>query len=292
MKKLPYTQDALKKDFLSPLTASLIFPDFLQRFIPFKIPAFDRAKALEHSWENAFELAMHSDHIENPLQITLTHFWSDDSLYQIPSLFLNCTVVNTGQRAIISNLKLNYHDFDDVIDLNEVIGKSISLSTAMSLSARFPYITPSAYIQRPDGSYWGSIADGAYFDNSGILTALEIIDIINKVNKQSNDNVYFEPHLIVISNYVEYYDSNKYNELNEPLLTVLNRTFGGAIGYARARVHREMNPNNIVELSLNTPSAQVPLGWYLSEPSIDVMNKRIQVVLNQQYAHFKRLVKK
>ena len=292
MQKLPYTQNALKKDFLSPLTASMIFPDLFQRFVPFKINAFDRAKALERSWENAFERAMGSSHAENPLRISLAHFWLEDSLYRMPSLFMNCTVVNTGKRAIISNLKLNPDDFDDVIALNDTIGKAIALSTAMSLSARFPYITPSGVIQKPDGTYWGSVVDGGYFDNSGILTALEIMNIINKTNQKTKHKIEFEPHLIIISNYEEFRDTNRYNELNEPLIAVLNRTFGGSVGYARARVKREMKPQNIIEFPLNANQVDVPLGWYLSESSVGVMDYRVKVVMDKNYAYFKQLFKK
>ena len=292
MQKLPYTQNALKKDFLSPLTASMIFPDLFQRFVPFKINAFDRAKALERSWENAFERAMGSSHAENPLRISLAHFWLEDTMYRMPSLFLNCTVVNTGKRAIISNLKLNPDDFADVIALNDTIGKAIPLSTAMSLSARFPYITPSGVIQKPDGTYWGSVVDGGYFDNSGILTALEIMNVINKTNQKTKNKIEFEPHLIIISNYEDFHDTNMYNELNEPVIAILNRTFGGSIGYARARVKREMKPQNIIEFPLNANQVDVPLGWYLSESSVGVMDYRVKVVMDKNYAYFKQLFKK
>ena len=290
MQKLPYTQNALKKDFLSPLTASMIFPDLVQRFIPFKINAFDRAKALERSWENAFERAMGSSHAENPLRISLSHFWAGDSLYQMPSLFLNCTVVNTGKRAIISNLKFNFDDFADVIALNDTIGKAIPLSTAMSLSARFPYITPSGVIEKQDGTYWGSVVDGGYFDNSGILTALEIMNVLEKTNQKTKDKIEFEPHLIVISNYEDFHDNNMYNELNEPMVAVLNRTFGGSIGYARARVKRELKPNSMIEFSLNANEIDVPLGWYLSESSVSIMDYRVKVVMNKNYAYFKQIL--
>ena len=290
MSKLAYTQNILKKDFLSPLTASLIFPDFSQRFIPFKIPIFDRAKALERTWQDAFKRAMHNGHTESPFEISLKHFWADDTTYRVPSLFLNCTVVNSGKRAVISNLRLNATDFDDVVALNDTIGKSISLSTAVSLSSRFPYITPSGSIQKPNGKHWGSIVDGGYFDNSGILTALEIMAIIKKSNDKSKDKIVFEPYLIIISNYMEYFDGGLYNELNEPIKTVINRTFGGSIGYARARVKKEIKPDHIIELSLNATQQEVPLGWYLSKSALNVMDYRLNVALNANYSLFNRLI--
>jgi hypothetical protein len=44
----------MSKDFWGPLQASLLFPDFLQRFLPWPIPQFDRAVALEKALEKAW----------------------------------------------------------------------------------------------------------------------------------------------------------------------------------------------------------------------------------------------
>lgn len=290
--KRRYSQNALKKDFLSPLTASLIFPDFMQRFIPFKAPLFDRARTLERTWDNAFGRSMHDKTLAHSLKISMNDLWSQDSLYLIPSLFLNCTVINTGKRAIFSNLKLSPTAFDDVIDLRDTIGKAISLSTAISLSSRFPYITPSGLIQKPNGKNWGSVADGGYFDNSGILTALEILEIIEAVNKESKTGKLFEPHLLIISNYSDFTNNTHYTELNEPILATLNRTIGGSIGYARARVKREIPVENMIELSLKATSVEAPLGWYLSNTSVNYMNKRVHTVLDKNYDYFYQLLKK
>ena len=158
------------------------------------------------------------------------------------------------------------------------------------MSARFPYITPSGSIQKPNGKHWGSIVDGGYFDNSGILTALEIMAIIKKSNDKSKDKIVFEPYLIIISNYMEYFDGGLYNELNEPIKTVINRTFGGSIGYARARVKKEIKPDHIIELSLNATQQEVPLGWYLSKSALNVMDYRLNVALNANYSLFNRLI--
>ena len=46
-------RDILGQDFLSPALASMLYPDFVQRFLPFPVPHFDRARALEMGWEKA-----------------------------------------------------------------------------------------------------------------------------------------------------------------------------------------------------------------------------------------------
>ena len=44
----------LSQDFLSAATAYLLYPDLIQRFIPYPIDSFDRSIALEQSWELAW----------------------------------------------------------------------------------------------------------------------------------------------------------------------------------------------------------------------------------------------
>jgi hypothetical protein len=44
----------LQADFLSPVLAGALFPDFIQQFLPIPIPSLDRARRLERSLENAW----------------------------------------------------------------------------------------------------------------------------------------------------------------------------------------------------------------------------------------------
>src|SRR5437773_769107 len=46
--------DILSQDFLSPTLAAMLYPDFVQRFLPVPIPYFDRGRALEMAWEKAW----------------------------------------------------------------------------------------------------------------------------------------------------------------------------------------------------------------------------------------------
>jgi hypothetical protein len=49
------------------------------------------------------------------------------------------------------------------------------LSTAVHLSARFTYVSPAATIKKKDGTRWGHLVDGGYFENSGAATAIELL---------------------------------------------------------------------------------------------------------------------
>ena len=49
-------QAILSEDFLSPVVASMLYPDLVQRFLPIPIARFDRAATLEQSWERAWRM--------------------------------------------------------------------------------------------------------------------------------------------------------------------------------------------------------------------------------------------
>src|SRR6185369_10301332 len=56
----PYAHAILSADYLAPTTAYILYPDLLQRFLPFPVPWFDRSRAIEGAWGNAWEKQMKS----------------------------------------------------------------------------------------------------------------------------------------------------------------------------------------------------------------------------------------
>ena len=177
----------LADDHLSPVAAFLLFPDLFQRFLPHPIAAFDRARALELSWEDSARTSLGSSILSRPFLA----LWMKPRRYALPALLLNSTRVETGQRAVLSNLDLT-QGFPDVIDplateLGATPGDTYRLarlanapvSTAAHLSARFTYVSPAARVERePAGGLWGRLVDGGYFDNSGAATATDLLNEI------------------------------------------------------------------------------------------------------------------
>ena len=166
--------EILGQDFLSPTLAAMLYPDLVQRFLPFPIPYFDRARALEMGWEKAWRDTMHDDRFAN----SFVELWPANSPKWMPALFLNGTSVEKGNRIITSNLRLT-NVFLDAEDAADKIaqhtlpitkaGCHMPLSTAAHMSARFTFVSPAGRF--PDGSH---IVDGGYFENSAATTALEI----------------------------------------------------------------------------------------------------------------------
>jgi hypothetical protein len=170
----------LRDDFLSDTLGAGLFPDLLQRFIPAPI-VNDRAIALDRAFERAWDSA--HPHDAHRLSAPFHDLWLANP-HKVPLLFLNSTVVETGQRAIDSPLDtttpLSDPVFADSLSVGRLIGTELPLSTAALLSARFTYVSPAALLDthRTDAPRWIRLVDGGYFDNSGAVTAQEIVRAI------------------------------------------------------------------------------------------------------------------
>lgn len=171
---LTEVQQILGQDFLSPVVAGLVFPDLLQRFFPIPFGWADRQRFLELAFERALGPG------PNPLARSFAGLYADGYELRVPSLLLNTTVVDSGRRAIISNIALD--GFTDTLDLlaEGFSTREIRLSAAAGASARFTYVSPA-------GSLWGPgeggiqrlrLVDGGYFENSGAATTVDLLNLI------------------------------------------------------------------------------------------------------------------
>lgn len=170
-------------DYLSPNMAALLYGDLVQRFLPFPIHRLDRALAMEGGAEAGWEQAYGNRRFSAPMQ----SLWRDGpGSARVPALFLNATVMESGQRAIASNLKIDGNSFADAHDVFDMAvdetgtlrdRRDMPLITAMHLSARFPYMSPAGTLEK-DGRMYAHLVDGGYFENSGATTALEILNAV------------------------------------------------------------------------------------------------------------------
>src|SRR5688572_28944630 len=157
----PQARLALMRDALAPTLAATLQPDLAQRFLPF--PALsDRAEALEVAWEYGWEYRgdleksrseqlrlMLGSAKRAPVTLKLSDgflstFVNNDRLF--PSLFLNGTVVETGDRAITSNVAID-NRFARALDTMSAVGHDVKISTGSNFSSRFPFVSPAATIR-------------------------------------------------------------------------------------------------------------------------------------------------
>lgn len=164
-----------EQEWLSPLLTLGFFPDLIQRFIPFPIYNWDRATGLEIAFENSWNQV--SKGRENPLKQSFYQHWQPQGI--APALVFNSTIVENGKRLVISPFEIVLPT-QEKLALNES-PLDLRLSTAAVLSARFPFVTPVGWFQRKSDGSKLRLADGGYFDNSGIPTALDIGRALQKV---------------------------------------------------------------------------------------------------------------
>ena len=168
-------------DYLAPNLAAMLYADLLQRFLPFRIRAWDRALAMEyaaeHDWARLF-----ANHPETLSGATQALWRGLPGSTATPALFINGTFAESGQRIVGSNVRLDGVTFPDAHDLYDVTGargerdrREMPLISAIHLSARFPFISPAGTLEA-DGKAFGHVVDGGYFENAGTATALDVLD--------------------------------------------------------------------------------------------------------------------
>ncbi|MEM7056084.1 MAG: hypothetical protein AAF557_00720 [Pseudomonadota bacterium] len=163
----------------------------------------ERMEALKKSSETPLspqELAEASDQVAYEVEAAInTHLlasWSPEPGGG-PLLLLNATDVGTGQRMLLTRLLLldgasapdrrvvrTYAELAGCKTANDCVGPT--LLTSALISARFPLVTPAATItfsqaqDQPEPLPVRTVryVDGGYFENSGIETALDLIDQI------------------------------------------------------------------------------------------------------------------
>jgi hypothetical protein len=140
----------LQPDALGPTLTAMLLPDFLQRFIPIGILP-DRARALELAWQDAWRRNA-PEKPENMKELLANPFASLWRSGPLPILLLNGTSVRTGRRIVTTNLDLVTEAgpdgtvFHDVTTFSSLTPLVISATTAVTNSARFPFISPPGTI--------------------------------------------------------------------------------------------------------------------------------------------------
>lgn len=141
-----------------------------------------------------------------------------------PYLFLNSTRVETGERVIASEMRIDQYSFPNAIGEHELMGRDQSMATAAHNSARFPFTNPIALVRSKDclveaqaaaGANTPSVrrclhlADGGYYDNGGGQTVIDILRGLRRVLAESDSTEavwarkHLDPRLILIHNGVK-----------------------------------------------------------------------------------------
>lgn len=199
---------------LGPAVNALLQKDLWRAIAPFAIGNLyvDRGFALDQQWcENARQ--QFGDDYPSLEKVTLSGWGQDALALKRPALVLNSTIVESGERIAFSTVpkrlplvgevefsRRRQPEGDEPRPAQDFeIGRyraNLAISTAARLSATFPFVSPTARPAVADGpfgegrtvpgpEYWnvfpegGSLnhmVDGGYFENSGLVGAIEWLD--------------------------------------------------------------------------------------------------------------------
>jgi hypothetical protein len=285
-----------RTDFLSPLAASALFPDFAQRFLPYPIPAFDRARAFERALEVGW-----TDATSGKSDALSQGILQDRKMGDGPILFMNVTQAETGEQHVVAptndDIQWGRSAVNSAYGTITPFGEDIALSTAATLSSRFPLILPPASVALETRHFllWPAIAtrfvDGGYFENSGADTALNVIQWIEgesptkQVRKPGVHGIKVRkfPEYIfkmIVLGHSAYYsrlyegaqiEANSFSELLTPVDAFMQtREVRGDQAVSRATTALDQPPNlgkeqwRVAQVNLNHRFFKFPLGWQLS----------------------------
>jgi hypothetical protein len=177
--------DKLTQDWLTPLVERMITNDVPGFFSPFPSPT-DRGVALEQAWSKG---------LDGELDMTFEQLAEYEQAGWCPSLAFSPMMIEDGRRLLISNMDLRYPASNDghrlgydqdrpetLADLNRNYSHEalelfrlfpqsrgrFAVSTAVRMSASFPYFSPAAPLPTKPRR---RVVDAGYFDNYGVSLA-------------------------------------------------------------------------------------------------------------------------
>ncbi|HEY0355068.1 MAG TPA: hypothetical protein VGC29_02620, partial [Flavisolibacter sp.] len=268
------TKEFFTKDYLSAVTGKLVFGEIVNYFIPWRIKAFDRAIALEKSWEQGWETGTGNPNLmKGSFNISKTK--------GMPAVFINTTEAESGLQCIWSNVVIDTMTLGKQRDLARRTGLDISYSTAINLSTRFPLVSPGATI-----FYTGTLkkqerkhfVDGGYFENTGAETLLEVMKLVNLENKP------IKPYVIQFNfadeDTITSTSIRKFSELMEIVGAIYN-TRSGRSHLSQAYLQRYVDSLGgvFIPLHMKLNTKKFPMNWMLSNTAMNRLDSVISAMI-------------
>lgn len=319
----------LRNDFLAPIVTRGLFADLLQRFIPTRLPEFvtirlrpewreppqlvrdvvaqlSRGRAFEETIEQVWTRRSSETRAsqDNPFANPFLQHWSPDGAS--PALVLNTTSVSDGRQVFIAPFQGDgaTTPYDTSLLYNQLSfprNKDLTLSSAVGLSGRFPWVLPASAV----GSDVLSVVDGAYFESSGV----ETLGIIRRALRpyevkplRPSEYPYIKVYVIVIGSFWAPYDATSLvlDEATPPVRTLLNarerrgynayntlRNWDRDIDCPPKRPEDQLENSTICNATfpilfrLNYEYFNLPLGWTLSDGSTRIIEQHARGVCRE-----------
>lgn len=200
--------------FLSDMFGSIVGPLWARSEVP------DRNAVLEHSfdllWQEQDGFRLREEPQETPVGLVELYVRLDATRAghaSLPHVILNGMDVSSGRRLLTSSIRTvaNANDFPESRDFIKQVNRDIALSTAVTNSARFPFVSPAGSYRSVTEGKGYQIVDGGYFENYGARTASELASAIEKLNK-SDPTLNVVPVIVIVSNDLDAYQQTQVDE--------------------------------------------------------------------------------
>lgn len=278
------------QDSLSPLIGKMLFGDFINLFLPFCVERFDRAIALEETWEHAYK-----EVFKDRKNFYQSNFLENANKVQ-PTFIINTTEVETGLQCVLSNHEMSGMKLSLQRDLLKKRISTMSYSTAINFSTRFPLFSPAATvfadtIYRLKGNR-SHFVDGGYVENTGSASMLELLQEIKKDKKLSEQVV---PVVITLLFAPDEQSEERgvrwLNELSEIGYALYN-VRGGTTKTSRLELREYVEHWGGLAIDAPFRSKNVPMNWVLSERSFKEVEVNVKNMLHPNEDIMKRLRRK
>jgi hypothetical protein len=280
-----------RNDYLTSDIVALLGRDMLASALGIA-PWTDRARLMEEDWER-HTYAHHMD-----LGVTMGRMWKGGN-YEVPLLFANTFDVDSGKKGISAPVLLDSLDFPSTVFLEQEIEDpgDLRLSTAAFLSARFPYVSPTAKL---NGKH--HFTDGGTWDNSGAETSLGVLNVFERVRSQliKEDTIfnYIQPQFLSLPNSVKRTEPiGKPKNLFEPLAPPVG-ILNSRVGYMKKSDGWNYSLSKMKHYGFylfkpttdQVPNTSIwpvlPLGWQISDYAMN----RMQVSVLRDSAEINRVL--
>lgn len=180
--------------FLNDTLGALLAPAWVWLAVP------DRAEALEGAFERHWQRHWLGNDDTATQQARQGFIAVRAGKPRLAHLMLLGTDVETGRRLITASIRFDPEDdlFAGADDLLAILGHDVPLATAVTNSARFPFISPAGVFHDSFSSKDRQIVDGGYFENYGARTAAELSQAVTRISDQENWRLV--PIVVVVSN--------------------------------------------------------------------------------------------
>src|SRR5262249_40820698 len=164
---------------LSAVGWGLVYPDLIRTLplVGLGLRLFSRApQTIDRGWALEREWVSHWIDHDTTAPPTLGQ-WSDDvAAGKRPAVIFNATASESGQRLLMASTLVGRRAGADAftIQFADAFDRfDIGVPTAARMSATFPWVSPMARPTDGDDVTRLHLGDGGYYDNSGVLSAIQ-----------------------------------------------------------------------------------------------------------------------